>query len=263
MCRELMPEAVYGEITAANRGALDEHLAGCRACSDELAGLEYAVAVMKERRPPQVPLGFWEQTWSTFVKRLEQAGGDGKLRSWHLGPWMLNLAAAAALVVVGVFIGRFVWFTPPVEQVPQLAQPAPPDGSAALDDRIDRYLERTKLLLMSVDNLAVEAHAPDRAYLSEERKLSKTLLRETRSLKNDLETSREELLLELVSHVEIILLQISNLRDAQAALGIELARTGIQDGALLFRINLEEMRRASERISRAKKVRETPARRVG
>jgi hypothetical protein len=99
--------------------------------------------------------------------------------------------------------------------------------------------------------------------LSSERKLSRDLLLETNALKRDLQNSREEQLLDLVSQLEIILLQIANLREAHASVGLELARSGIEEQALLFRINLEEMRRASERISKSSRERPAAGRRVG
>jgi hypothetical protein len=258
-----MPEAIYGDMAAADRHSYEEHLARCPDCVGELANLEYAVSLTRERRRPQVPEEFWEQTWATFVKRLEQSGGGAGVRSRFPRSWILNLAAAAALIAVGIFIGRFYWSTPPAGLAPpQVRRPMHGPG-VALDDRIDRYLERTKLLLMSVDNFDVDAQHPDQPYLVQGRNLSRSLLAETAVLKNDLQASREELLLELVSQLEVILLQISNLRDAQASIGIEMARTGIHDRALLFRINLEEMHRAGARLSGQKKARENPARRVG
>jgi hypothetical protein len=258
-----MPEAIYGDMAAADRHSYEEHLSHCPKCPEELAGLEYAVALTRERRRPQVPEEFWERNWTTFVRRLEQGQGGAGVRSRFPGSWILNLAAAAALVAVGIFIGRFYWSTPPPGPAPPQLQTSMPGPGTALDDRIDRYLERTKLLLMSVDNFDVDAPHPDQPYLVQGRNLSRSLLAETSALKNELGASREELLLELVSQLEVILLQISNLRDAQAAVGIQMARTGIHDRALLFRINLEEMRRASARLSGHEKAREIPARRVG
>lgn len=48
--------------------------------------------------------------------------------------------------------------------------------------------------------------------------------------------------------LEVILLQISNLNETQSTLGIEIVQTGIHRRALLFKINLEEIRRATKKF---------------
>jgi hypothetical protein len=114
----------------------------------------------------------------------------------------------------------------------------------ALDERVDRYLQRSKLVLLGVVNLDPNHRDVSSFDLTPERTLSRELVQETYSLKQELAASRQKRMLELLSDLEVILLQISHLQDGHNALGIELAKTGIRHKALVFKINLEEMSRS-------------------
>jgi hypothetical protein len=159
--------------------------------------------------------------------------------------WVWQTAATAALILLGVGIGRY--FTDrPVEisdlDKSRLAAPARLQGS--LDKRVDRYLERSKLVLLGLANLDPNHQDVSSFDLTPERTLCKELLQETYSLKLELAASRQKRMLELLSELEVILLQISHLQDGHNEVGIELAKTGIRQKALVFKINLEEISRA-------------------
>ena len=262
-CREQMPEALYGELHSDARAEFDAHVAACPKCAAELADLQEAQKVLDLRTRPQPPDAFWNRVWPDLLGRLNEAGGSRRLRflRWSPGRWAWNLAAAAALIAVGVFVDRY-FFSP---STPHVESPAGQVGTEApsLDERVDRYLERSKLVLWSVNNLKVPGSPAEPVDLDLERELSRSLIRETRALRRGLEASREDELLELMSQLEVILLQIANMHDTEMPFGIELARTGIENGALLFQINIEEMHRASERISKAKRGRGTSKGQVG
>jgi hypothetical protein len=133
----------------------------------------------------------------------------------------------------------------------QPAQIASLPGSDAVDRRVDEYLERSKRLLMGLTNLDPATESLRSFSLRPEKETSRELLEETLWLKREIRGGKEARLEELVSRLEVILLLISNLDENQKALGLDIARVGIRDGAILFQINLEEMRRASKRPSPA------------
>jgi hypothetical protein len=256
-----MLHALYGELHDDELRAFEAHLAGCPACSVQMSGLRQTLSIVNTQPAPQPPQGFWERVWPEFVRGIERSErhATGKRRSWSVRRRLVELSVAAALVLLGVLVGRH-W---PGDDSSHRRVPFPreADQIPPLQDRLDRYLGKSKLVLMSVNHLQDTDAAG--LSLSSERKLSRDLLLETNALKRDLQNSREEQLLDLVSQLEIILLQIANLREAHASVGIELARSGIEEQALLFRINLEEMRRASERISKSSRERPAAGRRVG
>jgi hypothetical protein len=256
-----MPQELYGELDPASRTRFEAHVTSCDRCSVEFADLQAVLGLVNTRVQAQPPDQFWERVWPDFVANLRESEATFRIRTvpWFRRRWVLNLAGATALVVLGVFIGRFVRLGPATREI---ASPVPAAiNLLAFDDRIDRYLEKSKVVLWSVDNLKAQG-ASDLDF-SPERKMSRSLLRETGDLKESLRASNNDQLLELISQLEVTLLQIANLRETQAPLGVELARIGIQQRALLFQINIEEMRRASERLKKLKQEREGSTRRIG
>jgi hypothetical protein len=263
-CKDRMVEAVYGELGVADRRAFDEHIVACLDCAADFAGLDQTRRAMNTRKPSPPSEDILESAWPDFLSRLRASEAG---RAWsHRGTvrrWVMNLAAASALIVIGVLIGRHGQLNPWPQSVKLEPNEAPAAAGPTLDDRVGRYLEKSKLVLMSVDNMNTAAYEEAAFDLSPERKLSKDLLRESRILRRELRASREDQMIDLISQLEVTLLQIANLRDPQVPIRVELARTGIEERALLFKINLEEMRRASERLSKSKRERESSKRRIG
>jgi hypothetical protein len=259
-----MLEALYDELGAADRLVLDEHIAACPDCATELTGLERTRQVMEARKQSPPSEEILEKVWPEFLDRLRRSdNARAAKKRWTMQRWILNLAAASALVVIGVVIGRYGRFSRHPESAELAPKESPAIAAPTLDDRVGRYLEKSKLVLMSVDNMTPGSGEAAAIDLSLERRLSEDLLHESRTLRKDLQASREDRMLELISQLEVTLLQIANLRDPQVPVGVELARTGIEERALLFKINLEEMRRASERMSKSKRDREAAKRRIG
>ncbi len=81
-----------GEIDAAARRSLGEHLRACPACRDDAAGLKEVVALVGEDAVPEPGPAYW----STFGDRLRARIAAARARTGA----RTILAAAAALVVL-------------------------------------------------------------------------------------------------------------------------------------------------------------------
>jgi hypothetical protein len=240
-------EALYGELEPPQREAFERHLAACPICSQEFDGLNETLQLMQARNRPQPDEAFWTRVWPRFLREVESSPSAAtRNRAWTFRPpWVWQTAAAAALVLLGFGIGRY--FTDRPMEISDRAKSRPAAHSTsqdALDERVDRYLQRSKLVLLGLVNLDSDHQDVSSFDLTPERTLSRELVEETYSLKQELAASRQKRMLELLSELEVILLQISHLQDGHNTLGIELAKTGIRHKALVFKINLEEMSRA-------------------
>lgn len=239
-------EALYGELEPPDRAAFERHLAACAICSQEFDRLNETLQLMQLRNRPRPDEAFWTRVWGRFLREVESNPSAAMTkRAWIFRPpWVWQTAAAAALVLLGFGIGRY--FTDKPMEMSDRAKSLTAASSKsrdALDERVDRYLQRSKLVLLGLANL--DSHQDISSFdLTPERTLSKELVEETYLLKQELAASRQKRMLELVSELEVILLQISHLQDGHNTLGIELAKTGIRHKALVFKINLEEMSRA-------------------
>src|SRR5512134_2083771 len=91
--------------------------------------------------------------------------------------------------------------------------------------------------------------------LARQRKVSRSLLQETRALQADLSGSPDQRLQQLLQQLELVLLQIANLEIEHDLSNVELVREGIDREGLLLKINIQELERTAQR--------QTPGRRRG
>jgi len=254
--RKRIPEALYGELDMETKEKLDRHLAACPACADLFREMKETLEAMAEDPTPDPGREFWEGYWDALVSRMGrealQAGSSAptgrpagrRFRPWTR--WALGFAAAGALVVIGIFIGRTL--ERPRGDVARLAPatPAavPASAEAALSVRASRYLKRSKVLLLGVVNFDPRTGELDGLNPSLQRSTSVELAREAVVLKKELK-GQDPRLAQLVSDLERIFLQIANLKAEGDLAEVELIRTGLEEGDILFRINLNELRRTS------------------
>jgi predicted anti-sigma-YlaC factor YlaD len=99
--RDQLPELALGVLTGSARADVVEHLATCRQCRtelDELSGTADALSLLAPEREP--PASFA----SRAVAAIDDARRSGR-RRWRTR-MVVALAAAAAILVGGVFVGR-------------------------------------------------------------------------------------------------------------------------------------------------------------
>lgn len=251
-CQELMTEALYDELDADSQSVFEEHLESCRDCSEVYAQLQATLRVMNHREQPDPGQAYWEGYWNRLNARMEKTEPHG-WKQWLarrvLGgsrpavTWAYRLTAAIVLVTVGVFVGRTLMPTPTVEQQIQTApvqrmtvQPA------SADQRAMQYLESSQVLLLALVNYDPENEGAYAADLSAQQRLSRRLVGEAPGLKNELDDPKHRRLRELVSDLELILMQIANLEADDDLGAVEFIRSSVNEKDVLLKINLEQVR---------------------
>ena len=248
-----MAGALYDDLSPKDRASFEAHLARCSACASEYAAMIETRKILdaRERRDPGP--GFWDGYWDRLEKRLDTETAAARrpvsgraFRPRALFPaWAFRAAAAAALLVVGILIGRTL-LRPPS---PRVAQTAPPAGATLPGIpqastpvlRARDYFERSKLILLGLvnyDPVASDVYGLD---LPRQKRLSRELVNEAGSLKSDLKAPGEKRLRELVADLETILFQIANLESANDLDAVELVRKGVDEKGIFLKINLTEM----------------------
>jgi hypothetical protein len=253
-----LADALFDTLEEAERDRLQEHLAACPACAQAFREMQAVLQVTAVRTRPEPPDVFWDGYYDRLATRLD-AGAPARPaapavpwwqrwegRLWPAPRWALQLAAAILLVGLGVFIGRYAFDAgapaPPVavrEQPPLL-----PEGvaQAALEERTRHYLNRSKVLLLGLVHFDAAQEDPVLLNLPRKQAVARALVQEADSLKRQLGAQDERRLQELVSDLEVILMQIANLEASRDVPAIELVRSGVDRRALLLKINLAEMR---------------------
>ncbi len=252
-CRSLMAEALYDDLSAKDKAAFEAHLACCGDCVAEYAAMKETRKMLdaRERRDPGTD--FWEGYWDRLERRLDAepapatrpARGRAR-RPFALFPaWASQIAAAAALLVVGIFIGRTL-LHPPAPRVARATSPAvsPVPGveqASAPVLRARDYFERSKVILLGLVNYDPKASDVYGLDLPQQKRLSRALVNEAGSLKNDLKAPADKRLRELIGDLETILVQIANLESANDLDAVELVKKGVDEKGIFLKINLTEM----------------------
>jgi Putative zinc-finger len=238
-------DALYGELDPSNQQSLNEHLKQCSRCRDLFASLQKTLQIMDDREHPELPDEYWKQYDSSLQKRIADAKPENV--QWHtfgrIPGWALKAAAAFILVGIGVLIGRYYMSPTTQPQISEVHRTVfPPVQRASMDPETKRFLERSQVLLIGIVNMEPEADGSYPADLTTQKKMSRDLIQEASVIKTKLKGPDKRRLNELVSDLELIMLQIANLEAENDQPEIEMVKSGVDRKGVLFKINLEQMR---------------------
>jgi hypothetical protein len=201
----------------------------------------------RERQDPGPD--FWEDTGTGWRSASTRSRGVPRLvrpSAFVLFPaWGLRFAAASALLLVGILIGRtlLVRRLPCCAVDPRDHDPAPGVGAQASSPSSGRRTtsERSKLILLGLVNYDPAASDVYGLDLPRQKQLARALVNEAGSLKNDLKAPAQKRLRELVADLETILIQIANLESANDLEAVEMVKSGVEEKGIFLKINLTEM----------------------
>ncbi len=262
--RKQLYEYLRGELQERSRREIEAHLASCEECREELEALRESVTLLDQHgQRPHEKRGelYWQQFAAKVDRRIEQEQErepstiGGKLLDAFLvyrKPFSVGFASALTLMMI-VFGVWSVWFRTPVQQPlmteQQVTAPARGDqGSVqkvSAESRAQDYLEQSKVLLIGLINTDTKALPSSGPLLEREREVSRRLVRESTVLTSSLNDPSQQRLRELVSDLQLILVQIANLSTERGAAGVEIIKGGIEHNGIIFKINLEEIQRAT------------------
>ncbi len=259
-CLPLFLEYFYGKLDDSKKKFFEEHMSVCEKCQSAFAEMEAVLQFTSKRVRPEPPEEFWDSYEKRLARRIEKEEAAQvdhesfweKLgRRFSAAPkWTFQAAAAVALIVIGVFIGRAL-FSPQVPGVqhayqrPDIAIPQEPE--AALIQRSKDYIERSKLILLALVNFDPSAEDPYALNLPYQKQVSQELVEEAGFLKKELAESDQERLENLIASLEIILLQIANLESENDLDAVTLVRDGINTQGILMEIHLTDLRLSMNR----------------
>ncbi len=263
-CRSLFLEYFYRELDSPEKKSVEDHISICNKCRSEFAEMNAVLLYTGKRVRPEPPEEFWDSYEKRLARRIESedASQDGRESLWEkLGrrfnaapKWSYQAAAAVALIVIGVFIGRAL-FSPTIPGVQHASQRpgvvTPPQPEATLVNRSQDYIERSKLILLALVNFDPSIEDPYALDLPYQKEVSKELVEEAGFLKKELAESDQERLENLIASLEIILLQIANLETENDLDAIELVRDGINRRGILMEINLSDLRHSMKKGERS------------
>ena len=106
VCRGQLSPYLEEELSPEQRGAVEQHLSACAACTTELKALQEMVKGLKELPEPMAPSEFRQKVW----QRIEAASPWVRFRQRVLEPWYFKVPAGAlataAVVLLAVQVTR-------------------------------------------------------------------------------------------------------------------------------------------------------------
>ena len=270
--KTLLADRLFADLDPEKQARLEAELLASENAAETLRALQATLRLMAERQRPEPPPGFfdgYQDRLAACLARLEREAASPRRKDRagrepsQARRLALRTSAVALFMVVGVGIG-WLFFgdrTPQSEgrlsgDVPLAEQPAatplheepapvvleePAMQPASLDVRTDRYLNRSKVLLLGLVNLEPGQTDSVALGLPHKQAVARELVDESAVLRGDLADANQAALRDLVEDLEVILLQIANLEAGQDLPAIELVQRGVDRRAILLKINLAEM----------------------
>lgn len=257
-CQAIFADALYADLSDEKKRLMEDHLRDCPDCRSEFEELSTTLKVMKKRVRTEPDPSFWDGYWNRLATRMENENvldvHPEKPRKslvshrFFVPRWAFQAAAAVVLIIAGIFIGK-VLFSPTGSPGTQFvassqhvsAAPIP----AALVSRTQSYIERSKLMFLAIVNFDPQTEDSYILNLPFQQQISRELIQEASWLKNELSDSHQRRLQELITDLEVILLQIANLESESDSEAIDLVKSGVESRGIFLKINLADIRRST------------------
>jgi hypothetical protein len=266
--RELFDDELCEELNEEQETFLKKHLQECPTCRAEHNGMTSMLLFMKKRVRVEPEPAFWDGYQARLMDRMEKedvlvskSGKKWVTFFYTLIPcprWAYQAVAAVVLVVIGIFLGRELFPpAPPASSAKRMGPMGPPPVVAKLEpgselmNHTRDFIERSKVLLLAIINFDPETEDAYILNLPYQQEVSKKLLRQAGWIKNEfaavnglppLHHKRYRQLKEVVTDLEIILLQVANLESSADISTIELVKNGVKIRGVLFKMQLTDIR---------------------
>ncbi len=219
----LLQQALYGSLTADEQTRFDAFLRENSHYAEEYGTMKALETATANHTYPVQSNEYWRDFTNCTEKRLEtyQAQKTQKLSPIRLlkksvqqsiqhGHWMAPVLRAAALLVVGFFVGRWsgagTSYGVPVQPV-SLVQA----GYGATDDDLHEFLRESHLLLLGVMNISSECQVASPQTLQSQQQSSIALLCKAQRLRQSFSPEQSQMN-HLITEIEYALMQVAAIK---------------------------------------------------
>jgi hypothetical protein len=241
----------YGE--GRRRHDIERHLESCGACAATYREIAGTLAMIAAPEVPERGDQYGLEVWQRIRHKLPEPGLSGFSRFsrfWEFSG--LGLAAAAALLMVGAFVGGRAWqraATPIPTMATNSANPVPsPASSSNAEHRPNlENPERpeNRILLTSVadhldrsDRMLTDIMNAPRGDISTEQRWATDLLDTSRLYRQDAVAAGEDSVASVLDELERSLIEIVHSPSRISAADLEQIRRRIDAASLLFKVRV-------------------------
>lgn len=263
--RVMFEESFLHELEGKQKQWFEDHLKDCLSCRSEYNEMISVLDFMKKKVRPEPGENFWYGYYDRLQDRMENEGflkesqnGQKKFSFsvFEIVPrWVYQAAASLVLLVVGVFLGREIF--PPSGAKDQIKKSNVIASKFELGPRMvsltNDYIESSKLILLGIVNFDPQSEDSNVLNLPYQQRVSRELVKKAGLIKKGLAGKRMRRLEELVSDLEVILLQIANLEAETGDNTIEMVKNGVKTRGILFKIQMMDIRDSFDKKNKSKK----------
>ncbi len=216
---KLLPDYLQDDLAKKARRQLEAHLETCEQCTARLEELFNVHQILTARTRPEpakaLVRDYRNYLRKYFPSKTSPAAIFGRLERWwnyflHSQSLTLRLAKAFALIIFGVFIGKFA-LVPSVE-APKVEIVAPLTAHAIVPADLklmSDYFVKSEILLLAIENWQDNAKT-DSSDLLFDKKIAQNLLLHSQMIHQKAAQLYDSDLLSFLDRMEMLLLEISN-----------------------------------------------------
>lgn len=256
-------DLLSGTLQEGERATVENHLTRCQKCSAERRKVEEAIQALNARRDEssKPPEGYWESYWKAVEVRIKisQSPSQGLEKFLEIfrsedtkgflspkfayGLLGFALGTVAALGILSPYLSK----KPQPEVAQQTAEQVQVQAAATesptlssltqeISQPLLQFFQKAKAFLIAVKN--TDESKETATDLVSEQETSRKLAAECRNLKRFPLDPREQ---QLLSELDIVLVQLSKVKNERDSLKLDLVKEGIERNNLVMRIRVHEL----------------------
>jgi hypothetical protein len=252
----MFEKALYGELNAKDLNKLKLHFEECDSCKNEYLELNETLELYKNTDLVEPNPIFMNKLLDNLLPELENINNSkssvfviiSKIKNWfYIQPkWTYQLATSLSLIIIGIFIGRFYFESNSIKEN-IVAEKKSDKNNIVLASEVKaaRYLDRSKVLLLGLVNMDTDVKDIEPSSFQQQKRISRELVTVAAELRKELSIPSQRRLKELVSDLEVILLQIANIESEYDLSWIDLVKSGVDKRGIFLKINIQKMNNTS------------------
>ena len=247
-CKKIQHEffnAYYNQIEKDKKLMFIDHLKSCAKCADEFSKYKSTLEIMKQYKRPEPGNEFWNMYWENLkpqliAKRVSPLSWIKETLtsiSIHVRPVYAYAGTAILFLIIGIFVAKFFLQQPGIKEQTSLNV-----RQIAGRQNAEHLIQRAQVIFLGIMN-----NDTNKPIWAEEIRASNQLLKDTDSIKKELDPSTQLRLLTLISELEVLLMQIANIDSEYDPGTVELIRSSIKHQGILFKININEIMKTNDK----------------
>ncbi len=219
----------HEDEAAAERRAMEEHLAGCELCRSRLADLERDLALFGSGSVPERPEDYGQQVWQRIRPQLMERPGFNWAELFAPRRWAV--AGALAALIVGAFVAGRIWQH---KQEPVAAPISAQARERILLVAVGDHLERSQMVLVELVN--ADGNGP--VDIAPEQRAAKDLVSSNRLYRQTALREGDAGMASVLDDLERVLIEVANSPSTISSAQLDALRHRIESKGLLFKIRV-------------------------